>query len=77
MLSEDKISEIITIMVMFHSCGPRCLKHFYLSYICVHCKHFFNLLSYNRFVEVVFGKLVGDKGYISKENAEALSLFEI
>ena len=27
-------SEIITIMVLFHSIGYRCFKHFYLEYIC-------------------------------------------
>ena len=46
-------AEIITIMIMFHSCGQRCLKHFYKFYICEHCTHMFhNLLSYNRFVEL-------------------------
>lgn len=46
-------AEIITIMIMFHSCGHRCLKHFYKFYICEHCTHMFhNLLSYNRFVEL-------------------------
>ena len=46
-------AEIITIMIMIHSCGHRCLKHFYKFYICEHCTHMFhNLLSYNRFVEL-------------------------
>ena len=46
-------AEVITIMIMFHSCGHRCLKHFYKHYICEHCSHLFSkLLSYNRFVEL-------------------------
>ena len=46
-------AEIITILIMFHSCGHRCLKHFYKEYICRHCTHLFRkLLSYNRFVEL-------------------------
>ena len=46
-------AEIITILIMFHSCGHRCLKHFYKNYICEHCSYLFSkLLSYNRFVEL-------------------------
>lgn len=30
-------SEIMTILIMFHMGGFRCLKHFYVNYICKHC----------------------------------------
>ena len=29
-------SEIMTILIMFHMGGFRCLKHFYVNYICKH-----------------------------------------
>lgn len=46
-------SEVMTIMVMFHLSGARCLKHFYINYICKHLQEDFpQTFSYNRFVEV-------------------------
>ena len=46
-------AEIIVILIHFHSGGFRCFKHYYLHYICTHCKHLFpNTVSYNRFVEL-------------------------
>lgn len=46
-------SEVMTILIMFHCSGYRCLKHFYLHEICGHRRHLFGrLVSYNRFVEL-------------------------
>ena len=46
-------SEVITIMVLFHKKGYRCLKHFYLYYVCKHMQSEFpKKVSYNRFVEL-------------------------
>lgn len=46
-------SEIMLILIMFHASGYRCLKHYYLQYVCVHLTHLFpHLVSYNRFVEL-------------------------
>lgn len=46
-------SEIITILITFHSGYFTNLKHFYLYYISVHYKDYFpGLVSYNRFVEL-------------------------
>lgn len=46
-------AEIMTILIMFHSSGYRCLKHFYLDYVCRHLTHLFpHTVSYNRFVEL-------------------------
>ena len=62
---ESRVSkaEIMVIMILFHSSGYRCLKHFYLEKVCKHMRHLFpEVVSYNRFVElerekrgVVFG----------------------
>lgn len=47
------ISEVITIMTIFHLSGYRNLKHFYLNYVQVHLKgEFPNTVSYNRFTEL-------------------------
>jgi len=46
-------SEIITLLISFHSGQFRNFKHFYLHYVSVHLKNDFpGLVSYNRFVEL-------------------------
>ncbi|WP_288321675.1 IS982 family transposase [uncultured Alistipes sp.] len=46
-------AEVITILILFHSKGFRCLKHFYTQYVCKHMRHLFpQTVSYNRFVEL-------------------------
>ena len=46
-------AEIMLIMILFHSGGYRCFKHFYLEYVCKHLAHLFpRKVSYNRFVEL-------------------------
>ena len=46
-------AEIMVIMILFHSSGYRCLKHFYLEKVCKHMSHLFpEVVSYNRFVEL-------------------------
>lgn len=34
-------AEVITILILFHSKGFRCLKHFYAQYVCKHLTHLF------------------------------------
>jgi hypothetical protein len=46
-------SEVITIMILFHLKGYRCLKHFYINHVQEHMKGDFpQTVSYNRFVEL-------------------------
>jgi hypothetical protein len=46
-------SEVITILVLFHSGGYRNLKHFYINYIQKHMQNEFpQTVSYNRFTEL-------------------------
>ena len=46
-------SEVITILMLFHSGSFRNLKHFYLFYVCQHMQSEFpKQVSYNRFVEL-------------------------
>jgi hypothetical protein len=45
-------SEVMTILVIFHTKHFRDLKSFYIGYVCQHMrKEFPNTVSYNRFVE--------------------------
>lgn len=44
-------SEVMTILILFHMSGYRCLNHLY--HVCVHLKNYFpNTVSYNRFTEL-------------------------
>ena len=46
-------AEVITIMILFHLGGHKCLKHFYLYEVCGHMRDLFpRTVSYNRFVEL-------------------------
>jgi len=46
------LSEVMTILVLFHTSGYRNLKQFYLEFVCLHLTaEFPTLVSYNRFVE--------------------------
>lgn len=46
------LSEVMTILVLFHQSGYRNLKQFYLEFVCFHLRSEFpRLVSYNRFVE--------------------------
>lgn len=46
-------AEIMAILILFHSGGFRCFKHYYKEYVCKHLKHLYpRLVSYNRFVEL-------------------------
>ena len=46
------LSEVMTILIMFHTEGYRDFKTFYLGYVCQHLRtEFPNRLRYNSFVE--------------------------
>ena len=46
--------EVITIMILFHDKGYKCMKHFYCQYVQVHLIHMFpKTVSYNRFTELM------------------------
>ncbi len=53
------LSEVMTIIVLFHSSGYRNLKTYYTQYVLQHLTGAFpRLVSYNRFVELMPGALV-------------------
>ena len=47
-------SEVITIMILFHDKGYKCMKHFYTQYAQKHLVHLFpQTVSYNRYTELM------------------------
>jgi hypothetical protein len=47
-------SEVMTIMILFHDKGYRCMKHFYTQYVQKHLGQMFpKTVSYNRFTELM------------------------
>lgn len=53
------MSEVMTIVILFHLSNHRTFKWFYKRCVCDHLKAYFpRLLSYNRFVEVMQGLIV-------------------
>ena len=46
-------AEIMVILILFHSGGFRCFKHYYKEYVCKYLKGMFpQCVFYNRFVEL-------------------------
>lgn len=53
------LSEMMTIMILFHQGGFRNFKHFYMDYVCIHLKSDFpELCSYQRFVSLMGRMLI-------------------
>jgi hypothetical protein len=51
--SRQSISEVMTIMLLFHLSGYRCFKWYYQRCLCLHLRNYFPApVSYNRFVEL-------------------------
>ena len=45
-------AEVMLIMILLHTSGYRCFKHFYLENVCRQLRHLFpKVVSYNRIVE--------------------------
>ena len=40
------VPEIMTIMILFHNSGYRCLKHFYLNEVCLNFRHHILVVEY-------------------------------
>lgn len=59
------LSEVMTILVLFHGSGYRTFKHFYLRHVTTHLRgEFPRLPSYNRFVERVPEALLALTAYL-------------
>ena len=52
-------AEVILIIIMFHMGGFKCLKHYYVNYICVHCRQ-----SASLYLFFVLRRLIADNPLI-------------
>ena len=60
-------AEIMVILILLHTRGPRCFKSYYKEYVCKHLKHLFpRQVSYNRFVELEKEELISQTIFIKK-----------
>jgi len=65
------LSEVMTIIVLFHSSGYRNFKTFYTAHVLKHLTWAFpRLVSYNRFVELMPSALVPLCGYLQTRKGE-------
>jgi len=65
------LSEVMTIIVLFHSSGYRNFKTYYTAYVLRHMVWAFpQLVSYNRFVELMPSALVPLCGYLQTRKGE-------
>lgn len=63
------LSEVMTILVLFHGSGYRNFKQFYLEFVCVYLRSEFPaLVSYNRFVEFQAGALMPLAAYLQSSS---------
>lgn len=70
-LAQMSMSEVMTIVVNFHSSGYRNFKTYYLEYVLKHLKREFpRLVSYNRFVELMQESLIPLSFYLESRKAE-------
>ena len=57
--SKMHLSEVLTIIILFHLSNFRNFKNYYLNYICVYLREAFpRLVSYSRFVELMKGSFI-------------------
>jgi hypothetical protein len=69
------LSEIATIIVYFHCSSYRNFKDYYLKHILKHCRSEFpNLVSYNRFVELMPSALMPLILYLNTRKGEATGI---
>jgi hypothetical protein len=74
-MSRLSMSEVMTIMILFHQSNYRTLKHFYLNYVCSFLKDAFpNLVSYSQFVRLQKECLIPLCAYLNSRRGEITGL---
>lgn len=69
------LSEVMTILVLFHLSGYRNLKQFYLEFVCEHLRaEFPHLVSYSRFVEFERDALIPLAAYLQTKRGECTGI---
>lgn len=64
------LSEVMTIVILFHSSRFRDFKHFYLNLLTFHRSAFPGLVSYTRFVELMPSSLVALCAYLNTRRGQ-------
>ena len=73
--SKLSLSEVLTIIVMFHMSNFRTFKHYYIRSISTHHKWAFpDLVSYNRFVELMPSALIPLSCYLSTRRGKVTGI---
>ena len=69
------LSEVMTILVLFHLSGYRNLKQFYLEFVCEHLRaEFPHLVSYSRFVEFERDALIPLAAYLQTKRGRCTGI---
>jgi hypothetical protein len=69
------LSEVMTIIVWFQQSGYRTFKDYYCQEVCLHLRHEFpDLVSYNRFVELMLQALVPLCYYLQTRKGRTLGI---
>lgn len=69
------LSEVMTILVLFHASGYHNLKQFYLEFVSDHlCSEFPRLVSYNRFVEFESDALMPLAAYLQTKRGDCTGI---
>jgi hypothetical protein len=68
------LSEIMTLVVLFHQARFRDFKHFYFFMLGYHKKEFPGLVSYNRFVELMPSALVALCAYLNSRKGSCTGI---
>lgn len=69
------LSEIMTILVLFHRSNYRTFKHFYLEYVCVVLRDEFpHVVGYTRFIELIPGTLIPFCAYARSRRGEVTGI---
>lgn len=69
------LSEVMTILVLFHASNYRTFKHFYLEYVRVHLpREFPRLVSYNRFIELIPNALIALVCYLHTRRGDCTGI---
>lgn len=68
------LSEIMTILVLFHSSRYRDFKHFYLYLKAYHISEFPNIVSYTRFVELTSSALIPLCSFLNTKKGKSLGV---
>ena len=69
------MSEVMTIIILFHQSSYRHFKAFYMEYVCTHMGNEFpKLVSYNRFVELMGRAMVPLYGFLHTQLGESTGI---